>query len=66
MPRARAHMRKAKLLEGTANRHLVKINIEALLDNAPEVGASPPHHAIDGGIGAGFHDSLQLLFLLGR
>jgi len=59
-------VRKAELLEGTANRYFVEIDIEAFLDDPPEVDASPPHHAIDGGIGAGFHDPLQLLFLLGR
>jgi hypothetical protein len=59
-------MCKVKLLEDTANRHLVKIDIEALLDDTPEVDAAPPHHAIDGGIGTGFHDLLQLLFLLRR
>jgi hypothetical protein len=64
--RARAHMRKAELLEGTANRYLVEIDIEAFLDDASEVDAAPPHHAIAGGIRSGFHDPLQLLFLLGR
>jgi hypothetical protein len=33
---------KAKLLEGTANRHLVEIDIEAFLDDAP---ASPARFA---------------------
>jgi hypothetical protein len=32
---------KAKLLEGTANRYLIEIDIEAFLDDAPEVHASP-------------------------
>jgi len=57
--RARAHVCKAELLEGTANRYLVKIDIEAFLDDAFEVDASPPHHAI--GTGSGFHDPLQTL-----
>ena len=66
MLRARAHVRKAEFLEGTADRYLVEIDIEAFLDDASEVDASPPHHAIDGRIGSCFHDALQLLFLLGR
>ena len=66
MPRPRAHVRKTQLLEGAANRYLVEIDIEAFLDDASKVDASPPHHAIDGGIGAGLHDPFQLLFLLGR
>ena len=56
MLRARADVGKAKLLKGTANRHLVEIDIEALLDDAPEVNASPAHDAIPGGIGSCFHD----------
>ena len=59
-------MRKAEFLKDTADRHLVKVDIEALLDNAPEVDASLPHHAIDGGIRTSFYDPLQLLFLLRR
>lgn len=59
-------MRKAEFLKDTANRHFVKVDIEALLDNAPEVDASPPHHAIDGAIRTSFHDPLQLLFVLRR
>jgi hypothetical protein len=66
MLRAWAHMRKTELLEDAANRYLVEIDIEAFLDDASKVDASPPHHAIDGGIGAGFQDPLQLLFLLRR
>src|SRR6516165_11418177 len=66
MPRTRADVGKAKLLEGTANRHLVEIDIEAFLDDAPEVHASPTHDAISGGIGAGFHDPPQFLLLLSR
>jgi hypothetical protein len=59
-----AHVRKTQLLEGAANRYLVEIDIEAFLDHASKVDASPPHHVIDGRIGAGFHHPLQLLFLL--
>jgi hypothetical protein len=34
-------MRKAEFLKDAADRHFVKVDIEALLDNAPEVDASP-------------------------
>ena len=34
MLRTRADVGKAKLLEGTANRHLIEIDIEAFLDDA--------------------------------
>src|SRR5262252_4254203 len=52
MLRARAHVRKAEFLEGTADRYLVEIDIEAFLDDASEVDATPPHHAIHGRIGS--------------
>ena len=66
MPRTRADMGKAEFLEDTADRHLVEIDIKAFLDDAPEVDASPAHHAMPGGIGTGFYDPLQLLFLFRR
>ena len=66
MLRTRTDVGKAELLEGTANRHFVEIDIEAFSDDAPEVDASPAHHAILCGIGAGFHNPLQRLLLLRR
>ena len=66
MPRTRADMGKAKFLENTANRHLIEIDIKAFLDDASEVDASPAHHTMPGGIGTGFYDPLQLLFLFRR
>jgi hypothetical protein len=44
-------MGKAELLKGTANRHLVEIDIKAFLDEAPEVDAWPARHAVLGGSG---------------
>ena len=66
MSRTRADMGKAEFLKDTADRHLVEIDIKAFLDDAPEVDASPAHHAMPGGIGTGFYDPLQLLFLFRR
>src|SRR5262249_11935711 len=66
MLRTWADMSKAEFLEDTANRYLVGIDGKTFLDDAPEVGASPAHHAIPGGIGTGFHDPLQILLLLSR
>jgi hypothetical protein len=52
MLRAPAHLRKAELLENAANRHLVQINVEALLDDAPQIlcaaSAASPANRIGG------------------
>ena len=56
VPRPRSDVSKAEFLEDTANRNLVEIDVKTFLDDAPEVGAPPAHHAIPGGIGTSFHD----------
>src|SRR5216684_9389401 len=63
---ARAQVRKAELLEDAANRYFIQIDIEARLDDVPEINAAPAHDAILGGIRIGFHDPLQLLLLFER
>jgi hypothetical protein len=59
-------MGKAEFLEDTANRYLVEVNIKASFDDAPEVDASPAHHAVPGEIRTYFHDPLQFLLLFSR
>jgi hypothetical protein len=44
MPGTRAHMPKVILLQHPANRLLVQVNVEALLDDAPEIDAMLAHH----------------------
>ena len=64
--RARAYVRKAKLLEQPADMAPVIGNAEALLDDMLEVDAPPAHDTIGGGIGTDLDDSGQFGLLVRR
>lgn len=64
MARAGADMRKTQLLQQPADRHLVEIDAEALLDDAAQVDAAPAHHAVHLGIGPLLDDRAHLLLLV--
>ena len=66
MPRPSADVSKAELLEHTANRYFVEIDVKAFLDDVSEIDTSPPHDTILDWVGWGFHNPLQFLFLFRR
>src|SRR5437899_4592669 len=66
MPRPRADVRKAEVLENAAKPHFREINPEAFPQNALQVHAAPAHHPVLLRIGPRFHKSAQLLLLIRR
>src|SRR3974377_1729964 len=66
VPPPSADVSKAGLLEYTANRYFVEIDVEAFLDDVSEIDTSPTHDTILDWVGRGFHNPLQLLFLFRR
>ena len=64
MARTRADVGKAECLEQLANRALVIMHAEALLDHALEIHPAPAHDAVDGPIRTCL-DKLSQLLLLG-
>src|SRR6516165_9595477 len=66
VPRPSADVSKAELLEHTANRYFVEIDVEAFLDDVSEIDTSPTHDTILDWVRRGLHNPLQLLFLFRR
>ena len=59
-------MRKAQLLQKRSDAPLMKVDAEALGDDALEVHAPPPHDGVDVPVGTGLDDLGQLRQLLRR
>src|ERR1700674_2713394 len=66
VPGSGADARKIEPLENAPKTHFRQIDAEAFTKHPLEVHASPTHHPILVGIGAGFHELTQLFFLLRR
>jgi hypothetical protein len=66
MARPRADVAEAQLFQELADIALVIGHPEALLDDALQVDAPPPHHAVDRKVGTLLHDPRKLRLLLGR
>ena len=63
MTGTRTHVRKAQLLQETADRHLIQIDLEARLDLLSQVDTAPAHHAVHLGIGSLQYDPANRLLL---